>query len=499
MKKDILKEINTLPDDFLTALRDVSQLTQTRVYLSGGVLRDWLLGVSAVDFDFTVSENGLEFGRRLAETLHATFVRLADDEGICRVVWKGLVIDISTFRKKAQCIEDDLYCRDFTINAMAVEILSDGAGGVVCGPVIDPLGGMDDLQEKALRVCSSDCLEDDPLRLLRAFRFMAQLGFSIDRQSTQLITKFSKNIVRVAGERIWAELKKIFLQSKSSEVLMAMESVGLLQEVFPELAAGRGVKQPASHHLDVLDHCLETLKKIELVIENPGKWFTETVDLIQKYCTDQNTLLYLKVAALLHDIGKPPVGNLQESGKITFYNHDGQGEVIVAAIARRLKWSSVELARISRFVKQHMWPFHLNNARKKTGIKPRACLKIAKAAGEDLVGLFLLAMADSLAGEGEGKPAGMEREVASLFSEVYSTYVLRVKPVLDRLPINGHDLIKYLHLQPGPIFGEIFSELEQEMVLSGKMSKGQALDWVKNFLTLQKTELAQPDTRNSII
>ncbi len=178
--------IKHIPEALLCAIQELSQTTKTRVYLSGGVLRDWQLGISAIDFDFTVSKDGLDFGKRLASALQATFVRLAEEEGICRVVWKGLVVDISTFRKNTQCIEDDLLHRDFTINAMAVDLSLDVCRTADFGKIIDPLGGMDDLQNRTIRACNATCLGDDPLRLLRAFRLMAQFGFSVESQTAQL-------------------------------------------------------------------------------------------------------------------------------------------------------------------------------------------------------------------------------------------------------------------------------------------------------------------------
>lgn len=474
-------ETKYIPAKLSQALRDVSSLTNSRVYLSGGVIRDWKIGVTAVDLDFTVSAGGLEFGARLANVLGATFVPLSEAEGICRVVWNGLDLDISTFRKNTNRIEDDLCQRDFTINAMAVEISSEKCGPCDSNVIIDPLGGMADLQNGIIKVCNPQCLSDDSLRMLRAFRLKTQLGFNIDPETIQLITKFKRGIGHVAGERIWSELKKIFQRKQSWKIFEAMDACGLLSEILPELTVGRGVKQPSSHHLDVYNHCLETLKQLESIVENTVQWFSDTAEQMHQYCDDRENIVMLKVAALLHDIGKPSVHGIKDSGQITFYNHDGHGEFLVGIIAKRLKWSGSELFRISRLVKQHMWPFHLNNVRKKTGITPRACLKIAKASGEDLVGLFLLAMADSLAGQGEGKPAGMEKEVALLFSEIHNSFVLHVKPVLGALPINGHDLIEYLHLTPGPVFGEIFSELEKVMVTTGKMDKEAALEWVRSF------------------
>jgi len=135
-----------------------------------------------------------------------------------------------------------------------------------------------------------------------------------------------------------------------------------------------------------------------------------------------------------------------------------------------------------------MWPFHLHNAKRQTGIGPRAILKLVKAAGDDLIGLFFLVMADSLAGQGPGKPEGMEEGVAALFAEVYQTYQERLKPILERPLLTGHDLIRILHLPPGPLFRQIFDGLLEERALEPEMTKERALVWAKEFVGRLETD-----------
>lgn len=484
--------LNTIPRELLQCLNELSGVAKKRIYFSGGPVRDWYLGRVPVDYDLTVADGGIDLGRQLAGMLRATLVVLSEEEAICRVVAKELVVDISTFRNKARTIEEDLYHRDFTINALAIDCSWDVVHSATFGEIIDPLGGVADLDDGVIQVCNPLSLADDPLRLLRAFRFSGQLGFAIDPQTIALIQHESAAISGVAGERIWSELKKILQSFNAWELCKCMDSCGLLCEILPELSAGRGLGQPSSHHLDVFDHCLETLKQMERILEAPAQWFPEDGQVIDQYCREPETVLLLKVAALLHDIGKPLVHGHKECGRITFYNHDGEGERLIAGISRRLKWSGAETHRVSRWVKQHMWPFHLNNGRRKTGITPRACLKLAKASGSGLIGLFLLAMADSLAGQGEGKPAGIEREVASLFSEVHRIFNAKVMPVLGVLPINGRHLIEVLSLTPGPIFGEIFAALEDEMVTNGRLDKNSAIRWVRSYLDLRKKKKLTP-------
>jgi len=190
----------------------------------------------------------------------------------------------------------------------------------------------------------------------------------------------------------------------------------------------------------------------------------------------------LNWAALFHDIAKPACHRLRD-GRVTFYNHDQAGGHFFADIGRRLRVSREVIRQVRRLIELHMWPFHLCNARRKTGITPRACLRLVKATGEELPGLFLLAMADSLAGAGPEKPAGMESELAELYEQVDSVYQQSIRPVLEnpRL-LNGHDLIREFGLPSGKIIGEILKQLEAAQVAGEIGNRSEAVTWVRNFI-----------------
>ncbi|HWH72256.1 MAG TPA: hypothetical protein VNT26_23035, partial [Candidatus Sulfotelmatobacter sp.] len=142
-------------------------------------------------------------------------------------------------------------------------------------------------------------------------------------------------------------------------------------------------------------------------------------------------------------------------------------------------WSKEETRRVAQLIELHMWPFHLLNARRKTGVTPKACLRLVKAAGDELPGLFLLAMADSLAGAGAGKPAEMEQDVAALYDQVEEVYRLRIKPVLEQPRLlTGHDLQTLFTLPPGPLIGRLLEELEQAQVAGEAATREEAVQWL---------------------
>ncbi|MGV1099289.1 HDIG domain-containing metalloprotein [Thiovibrio sp. JS02] len=485
LPRDFLEEY---PEPLRRALCAMARsMPANRLYVAGGPVRDWLLGRVPCDLDLTVASGAVAAARQLARDLGGTFVLLDADEDVARVVWQGLSIDFSSFRNGCGSIEEDLGQRDFTINALAVAV-SGAKPGLASLAVIDPAGGVADLAARRIRIPSPASLLADPLRLLRAYRFSATLAFAIEPGTLTEIARHRELILRPAMERIAYELALIMASARAAATVAALAASGLLWLIFPELRAGEGLGQPASHHLDVFAHNLEALRRMEELLGNPAGLFPGQGPLFARYLAQPRTGVLLKWAALFHDVGKPATHETV-AGRITFYNHDRAGAGLFAAIAERLRWRRDDRQRVTRLIDLHMWPFHLCNARLKTGITRKACLRLVKAAEDDLAGLFLLAMADSLAGQGPGRPERMEERLADLFAEVNGVYEEHIKPLFSRPPLlSGHDLIREFSLAPGPVFREILDGLERAQVEGEVRERSQALAWVRAFLDGEKRE-----------
>ena len=468
------------------ALRDLVARSG-EVYVTGGAVRDWLCSVLADDLDITVAGDGIAAARYFAAETGGAFVMLDEQEGVARVVVDDLSIDISSFREGTTDIVADLCRRDFSINAMAVAVDS---AGTLAGPytVIDPLGGVADLKLELVKASSADVFDNDPLRLLRAYRFTALLDFSLDSDTAGWISEKSQLISRPAPERISYELDKIMASPLAAATCRQLHDSGLLAEIFPELILGSGLDQPASHHLDVFEHNMAALVAMEKIIADPAAYFPEQTEHFLEYLAAEDRPIFLKWAALFHDLGKPETHCTREDGRATFYNHDRAGAEIFIAIGRRMRWSRERLRVVSGLIGLHMYPFHLCNAEKQTGITPRACLRLVKSAGEDLRGLFLLAMADSLASQGPLRPPAMEQDLAALYVKVDRVYRESIKPVLAAPLLSGKDLIA-IGLQPGPLFGRILDELEQAQVAGEVTDRQQAMSLARDFMA------ADPDDR----
>lgn len=491
MRNNPWKLLEQYPESVVQAIVDIAKGKSSPCFISGGTVRDWLLGFPSKDLDVTVTSRSFDWAGELAQKLCGTFIPMDEEEDVARVVWQGVCIDFSSFREGAKTIEEDLLKRDFTINSMAVPFPGQVQGSwddVEPPEIIDPARGRDDLRNKIIRSSSAAAFISDPLRLLRAYRFMATFGFDIEPLTEKQIQTHVHLLFLAAEERLAHELDCIMAFPEAITTIEAMHGSGLLEELIPELYRGVGVKQPSSHHLDVFEHGVDTLRHMENVLKDPGKYFPAFGELLSDYLEGGRRKILLKWAALFHDLGKPETQAIREDrdGRITFYSHDKEGARIFDIIAERFKWSRADRDFVSHFISIHMWPFHLNNARKKTGLTPKAYLRLIKSVGEEFPGLFLLSMADSLAGEGTGKPPGMENEIASLFQETEAIYRQTIKPAMTNRLLSGNDLLDFFEIEPGPIFREIFDGLENAQVEGEVLDREQALDWVKDYLKSYK-------------
>ncbi|MFH0809913.1 MAG: HD domain-containing protein [Pseudomonadota bacterium] len=476
------------------ALEAFARTEGVRLFLAGGAVRDLLLGIVPTDLDF-VSAAGTHIARRFADAHSLPFVMLDEDHGVARVVAPGLVLDFSAFRAQGRGglsdIEADLLERDFTINSMAVplEVLVAGRFSAATPPVsdpildaiIDPAGGLADLRaKKILRATSSRGFQDDPLRSLRLYRLAAQLGFQVEPLTRQAAwAGGTAGLHRVAGERIRAELAKMLSVPRSIGQLREMTAAGLLGLVLSGIEDMRGVEQRGYHHLDVLEHALATVEAVENCLADPAVCFP-----CPEYFFANQTVppWLLKLAALLHDAGKPETA-IRGEDHVSFHGHEERGEEIARLNAERLKLSRAEADALGQLVGQHMRAFHLVRLLRLGKLTDRALRRLLDAAGDCLPSLFLLAMADSLAATGPDKPADSEEKLAELFCLASRYLHERLKPLRARPRLlTGHDLLQVFGLQPGPRIKQLLQEIEDARLAGEVESREDALDLVARLL-----------------
>jgi len=470
------KELLDFPEEsklkFFKLVNSLS-FSEKEVYLVGGAIRDTVLKKKFTDVDFTVSDWDAILNEEVQKITDFVFVPLSPEFGIYRFSKGGCNIDFTIF--KGWDIEADLRERDFTFNAVAIE-LKDFIRGKA--KFLDPFGGIKDLKEGYIRVISEKNLIHDPLRILRGYRFFAQGLGRIEERSRFYFSRHRWGLLSCARERVWQELSYILCSSSAFEAFRLMDEDGVLEVIFPWIKDAKGVKQPSFHHLDVWGHLLEALRWAEEIVENPESFLPLLKDFLDfARFKDSEFRLVVKLASFLHDIGKGYTYEVRD--RITFYGHEKVSKEVVSALGKELKIKRAIVEKVEVLVKNHMRPFLLLGEKEKGGISLRAKRNLIRDV-PFLEELLVVCMADSLASQGEDKEPDYEERLQKFFAELFELReeLKKVEEKKKRL-ITGHDLIA-LGLKPGPIFKEILQEVEV-LLLEGRLkSKEEALEFVKS-------------------
>ncbi len=465
--KEILSKIEPirkLPD------KDVD-----RLWLVGGSIRDAILNREILDFDFAVDGNVKKIAKNFASSAKTSYIVLHSEFDECRVVYKKkYVFDFATFR--GENIEQDLIRRDFTINSLALRLkdIKDGNFNL-----IDPKSGLDDLSSGMIRVVDGNSFKDDPLRILRAFRFSSQLDFKIDKSTLTLASQNAESLSKVSKERIMYELFLILENKQSWRYIEEMAELGIFFTIFKD---AERLKQTYPE-LDLWEHSLSTLKELEGLLLNDA--FMKKFGLDVGEYLDGKKIQTLKLGALFHDIAKPWTLSEDEEGTLHFYGHDLLGVKMVRSIFKDMKLSNREIDAIALLVRHHMRPHLLA---REEDLSTRAMRRFLRDIEGEAVGSLLIAYADVVAtNNGDVDPLEKLLEKFVKFKREEEK-----RKEFKRL-IDGNDLIENLHLIPGTIFKTILSTVEEEQ-LEGKIhTKQQALELarkiVKKETTAENTEI----------
>lgn len=466
-------------DPALHALNQLARQRGQAVWLTGGSLRDLLLGRQPPDLDLTAAGDALALGRALARRLERRFIVLKAEHATGRLaLGQGRFLDLVGLR--APGLEADLRLRDFTVNALAAPL-----AGVLAGrpELIDPSGGLADLAAGRLRPTGPASLGDDPLRVLRAFRFMASHGLRLAPGLLARLAAAGPGLFRVARERVGQEWLKLMAGGRAPQALMAMERAQVLTRLVPALGPGRGVIQNPYHHLDVLRHNLAAcLHLARLGRGRPP--LPESLDQeAAAYLAPPRRRALLLTAALLHDLGKPATRRDEGPGWGSFHRHDVVGGRLAEAAVRNLGLGKADAAWVAWLVAGHMRPFHLMGAQERQGLGPRPVRRLLAAAGDDLAGLFLLALADTLAGRGPLRPPEAEARLLALWQRVVRMRESELAAALAAPPLlDGHGLMAGLGITSGPQVGRLLAFVRAAQLDGRIHTPAQALDLARRRL-----------------
>ena len=433
-------------DDLL--IKEISPLfLNKKVWLVGGFIRDLFFNEISDDRDIVCIGSSCDLAKQIAHKLNGTFVELDCENEIYRVVLE----DKKTYFDVSRALNDDIMLdanrRDFNINSIFFDFNSK--------EFFDPRNGIGDLEDKIIRTCDLKNIEDDPLRMLRAFRFQSLFGYEIENELLEFIKSNYKSIQKSAKERVNVELLKLFGGKFAKQALINMDKTGLLEEILPFVTQIKKIPKNTHHHLDLFHHCLETMDKIRL--DKP----------------------ILKLAAFCHDIGKPSTHKIEESGRHRFIGHDEVGSKLVIPILNDLKFSKKQVEYVSNMVKYHIYPSALMCD---SNVNDKAKIRFIRKLEPNVEDIIELARADRLSARGPMVSDEMVEDNLAKLRELMEFYE-EIKPKLKELPklLDGKEIMKILNISPSPFLGEVIDALKDEQ-LSGRISSREEAEiFIKNF------------------
>src|SRR5215207_2759825 len=455
-------------------------LPNQAIYLVGGAVRDMLLNRVSHDLDFALPSNGISLARRVANALKADFMVLDEQRDTGRVIitesdGTRSFLDFATYRGKS--LEEDLRARDFAINAIAF-----------------------DLRAKFVRACSPTSLSDDPVRILRAVRQAAAFGFKIELETRKAMKQVAGLLPKISPERQRDELFKMLEGPKPDASMRALEILGVLPYLLPELPALKGVEQSPPHVYDVWEHTLSVLGYLEnaLAALAPGYNADHTNDLFtglltlrigrfrdqfdrhfnESLNTDRSVRAALFFAALYHDVQKPATKSVEGSGRIRFFDHDSKGAKIAEERGQAFNLSNDEVERVKIIIQNHM-RFHFFTGRLQNDQQEpsrKAIYRFFRDAGKAGIDLILLGLADLRGTHGSAltqETWAATLDVARILLENY--WEKPQETVAPPRLLNGNELMSELGLGPGRMVGQLLEAIREGQATGKVENREQAL------------------------
>jgi poly(A) polymerase len=473
----------------LTKLSPVCTFPECKAYLVGGFVRDWLVGRDTTDLDIAVSGDSLAIAQEAAELVDGTYVMLDEENKVGRIVVAGdeqsWQIDITSF---AGNIDRDLLRRDFTVNAMALDLEAFVAGDV---KLLDPAGGEEDLKKGLLRQVSDMVFHRDPSRLMRAVRLARELNLEIEPITEDTIRHNCKLVRKVASEKVREELLKILSLPYAGNSLRYLDDFGLLCKIIPELESLKGVGQPKEHYWDVFDHSIESIAALEFILRE-SDWvygrrelraMVPWSDEIEEHFNEEiaggsKRRTLIKLGLLLHDIAKPKTKTIEDD-RIRFLGHTKEGAAMAASILERLRFSNREIRYIEKLVYHHLHPAQMSHEGLPSHRAIYRYFRDTEGAGIDVI---FLALADYLAVAGPRVNVDewhMHIEQVKYIIDVHNKQESEILPV--RL-ISGTDLMQEFKLSPGKTVGKLLIMVREAQAAGEIQTKEEALKYVRNEL-----------------
>jgi tRNA nucleotidyltransferase/poly(A) polymerase len=468
------------------------------IYLVGGAVRDLLLDRPIHDYDFALPAKAMAAARQVAKNLGAAFYPLDATRDVGRVIVEegGTRVTLDFIILQGANIDMDLAARDLTINAMAVDLRHPEV-------LLDPLGGAADLKEKLVRAASPQAFLTDPVRVLRAIRMAASFSMRIEKETRQALRAAAKDLGQVSAERLRDELFRLLQAPRIATSLRALDLLGALDLVMPELTSLKGVEQSPPHAFDVWEHTLQVIDRVEHVTALLGEHYAPegastllsglVVLRLGRYRSQLSEWLagepvpgrrrreLLLLAALFHDAAKPAARSVEAGGRIRFIDHENLGVELALRRGTALHLSNAELDYLQSAVRYHGRPFGLTQ----TGAAPsrRAIYRFFRDTGEMGVDICLLSLADFMGKYGAELPQdALAEHLETLRSLLEAYFEQRTQMVAPPPMLSGDDLMAELQLPPGPKIGAILEALREAQAVGELADRAAALALARGML-----------------
>ena len=465
-----LKIIEKIKNDNILSL--ITKNFDNEVYLVGGTIRDFCLGKESFDRDIIViDKDAKDFALALKDLFNATFVPLDEINKIYRLVLPDKINYIDITNPVGGKIETDLKRRDLTINAIAVNLKN-------C-EIVDLFDGLKDIDNKILRHIDKKNFSEDPLRLLRVFRFQALLGFEILTETYNVMQNYVSLIRKPAIERINYEIMKLFSGKYADIALENMDKAGILEEIFPFVRELKQVPPNSHHHLDLFHHSLETVKQVQNLYDDASLEVKEHLDKVN--FGGMSRLAHLKLAGFMHDIGKFSTWTI-EQGRHRFIKHDDIGAKIAGKMLKEMHFSNKQISYLTKMIKYHIYPSQVMCAPE---ITDKILMRYIRKMGEDSIDGICLAKADRLSARGvEITDEIVEKNINSL--NYLLQFFLDNKKCLEPLPklLSGNEIMEILQIQPSKRLGKIVKVLNEAQLSGDVVTKEDAIKFIKQDVKL---------------
>lgn len=465
-----LKIIEKIKKDNILSL--IAKNFDSEIYLVGGTVRDFCLDKESFDRDIiVVDKEAKDFALALKDLFNATFVPLDEINKIYRLVLQDKINYIDITNPMGGKIETDLKRRDLTINAVAVNLKN--------FEILDLFEGLKDIDNKILRHIDKKNFSEDPLRLLRVFRFQALLGFEISTETYNVMQNYVSLIRKPAIERINYEILKLFSGKYADIALENMDKAGILEEIFPFVRELKQVPPNSHHHLDLFHHSLETVKQVQNLYDDASLEVKEHLDKVN--FGGMSRLAHLKLAGFMHDIGKFSTWTI-EQGRHRFIKHDDIGAKIAGKMLKEMHFSNKQISYLTKMIKYHIYPSQVMCAPE---ITDKILMRYIRKMGEDSIDGICLAKADRLSARGvEITDEIVEKNINSL--NYLLQFFLDNKKCLEPLPklLSGNEIMEILQIQPSKRLGKIVKVLNEAQLSGDVVTKEDAIKFIKQDVKL---------------